>query len=71
MALTANGKPKALVIGVGEDDFEETMRDLARIRFLRAMSAAQEQAERSGTSRMTDEEIDAEIQAARRERRGQ
>lgn len=68
VALTANGKPKALVIGVGEDDFEETLRDLARLRLMRAVRGAQAEAARTGANQITDEEIEAEIQQARRER---
>lgn len=67
VALTANGKPKALVIGVGEDDFEATLQDLARIRFMRAMRAAQEEAARTGADQLTEADIEAEIQATRRE----
>lgn len=68
VALTANGKPKALVIGVSEDDFEETLRDLARIRFMRAMRAAQAEAARTGTDQLSEAEIEEEIREARRER---
>jgi PHD/YefM family antitoxin component YafN of YafNO toxin-antitoxin module len=69
VALTANGKPKALVIGVDEDDFEETLRDLGRIRGLRAMRALQEEAAERGLDRMTEEEIEAIIRETRAERR--
>ncbi len=68
VALTANGKPRALVIGVGEDDFEETLRDVARIRFLRAMRAAQAEAAQTGADQLSEMEIDEEIREARRER---
>ena len=70
VALTANGKPKALVIGVGEDDFEETLRDLGRLRLMRAVRAAQAEAARTGANQISDAEIEAEIQQARRERMG-
>jgi antitoxin (DNA-binding transcriptional repressor) of toxin-antitoxin stability system len=68
VALTANGKPRALVIGVGEDDFEETLRDVARIRFLRAMRVAQTEAAQTGADQLSEMEIDEEIREARRER---
>lgn len=68
VALTANGKPKALVIGVGEDDFEETLRDLARIRFMRAMRTLQAESMRKGLDRLTEEEIEEVIRQARAER---
>jgi antitoxin (DNA-binding transcriptional repressor) of toxin-antitoxin stability system len=68
VALTANGKPKALVIGVGEDDFEETLRDLARIRFLRAMRTLQAESAARGLDGMTEEEIEAVIRHARTQR---
>ena len=68
VALTANGKPKALVIGVGDDDFEETLRDLARLRLMRAVRAAQAEAARTGANQISEAEIEAEIQRTRRER---
>ncbi len=68
VALTANGKPKALVIGVGEDDFEETLRDLGRIRFMRAVRALQAESTSKGLDSMTEEEIEEIIRKTRAER---
>jgi antitoxin (DNA-binding transcriptional repressor) of toxin-antitoxin stability system len=68
VALTANGKPRALVIGVGEDDFEETLRDLARIRFLRAMRTLQAESAARGLDGTTEDEIDEIVRQARAER---
>jgi antitoxin (DNA-binding transcriptional repressor) of toxin-antitoxin stability system len=68
VALTANGKPKALVIGVGEDDFEETLRDLGRIRFMRAFRTLQAESLSKGLDRLTEEEIEEIIRKTRAER---
>lgn len=69
VVLTSNGKPTAIMIGVNEDSFEETLSDLSRIRALRALQQLQEESVRNGTDKMTMEEIDAEIAAARAERK--
>ncbi|MBA2573147.1 MAG: type II toxin-antitoxin system Phd/YefM family antitoxin [Gemmatimonadetes bacterium] len=68
VALTANGKPKALVIGVGEDDFEETLRDLGRIRFMRTFRTLQAESLSKGLDRLTEEEIEEIIRKTRAER---
>ena len=68
VALTANGKPKALVIGVSEDNFEETLRDLGRIRFMRAMRALQTESTTKGLDTMTEGEIEEIIRKTRAER---
>lgn len=68
VALTSNGKPRALVLGVDEDDFEGTLRDLARIRFMRAMRTLQAESVRRNLDQITDEEIEDIIRQVRAER---
>ena len=69
VALTVDGKPFAVAIGIDEDEIEETLDMLRRLRALRAMSRMQRRAEESGVSRISSEEIDQEIREARKRRR--
>lgn len=68
MVLTANGKPVAILVGVEEDDLEETLAALRRARAQAAVSRLRAQAAKTGTNVLTQEEVDAEISAARSER---
>ena len=70
VALTTNGKPFALVIGLGaEDDPAELERVIRRARAEWAISRIRKRAQRYGLDGMSMEEIDAEIAAARAERK--
>lgn len=69
VVLTVGGKPFAIVVGVAEDDIEETLDMLRRVRALRAMGRMQQKAEERGLDEMTAAEIDEEIREARRSRR--
>lgn len=69
VVLTVGGKPFAIAVGVDEEDVDETLDVLRRVRALRAMARMQRRAEERGLSRMTPDEIDAEIREARRGRR--
>ena len=70
VALTSNGKPFALVVGLQDhEDPAELEGFIRQARFQHAISRARAEAEANGTSRLTMEEIDAEIRAARAERR--
>jgi len=68
MVLTANGKPVAILVGVDEDELEETLSALRRARAQAAVSRLRAQAARANTNALTKEEIEAEIDAARSER---
>ena len=59
----------ACVPFVDSSTVEDTMDDLRRVQALRALKTIQETSVRNGTSNMTLEEINAEIAAARAERR--
>ena len=65
--LTNHGKPTALVIPIGEDNFEETLKAVSSARALQALRAAQAQSVKNGTDTMTMKEIDGEIDAYRKE----
>ncbi|HBT47304.1 MAG TPA: prevent-host-death protein [Peptococcaceae bacterium] len=66
--LTHNGSPVALLIGVREEDLEETLRLVRRARAEAAVSRMRERARQAGLDRLGEEEIEAEIRAARQER---
>jgi prevent-host-death family protein len=68
MVLTANGKPVAILVGVAEDELEETLSALRRAKAQTAVSRLRAQAAKKGSGSLTQEEIEAEISAARSER---
>jgi PHD/YefM family antitoxin component YafN of YafNO toxin-antitoxin module len=70
LVLTANGKPRGLLIGLDEEDLEVTLETLRRARAEVAVSRMRRQAAEAGLDRLGDAEIEAEIRAARAERRG-
>jgi antitoxin (DNA-binding transcriptional repressor) of toxin-antitoxin stability system len=69
LVLTANGKPIAILVGVGEDEFEEAARAIRRAKAQLALSRMRRQAATRGTDRLSSAEIDAEIRAARAKRK--
>jgi len=68
LVLVANGEPIAVISNVDEGRIDETLRALRQARAQLALTRTREAARRSGRDRLTDEEIEAEIAAARRER---
>jgi hypothetical protein len=68
--LTTNGKPAALMIEVSEDSLEEVLIDIRIAQARRSIRLMQEQSVRDGLDKMTLDEINDEIAAARRERAG-
>lgn len=69
VVLTAGGKPFGIAIGVAEDELEETLDLLRRVRALRAMARMQQDAAERGLADMSPEEIQREVQNARKARR--
>jgi prevent-host-death family protein len=70
VALTVNGKPFALVVSLCEDeDPAELERLIRKARAEWSISRLRKRAQRHGLDRMTPEEIDAELSAARAERK--
>jgi hypothetical protein len=65
IAITNNGKPAAVMLHVGDGDFDETVRILRQTRSMRLLNNIWEEAAERGP--LSDEEIEAEIQAARAE----
>lgn len=71
VALTANGVPKALVIGVEEGDLERALDVARRVRAQLAASRMREEARQRGLDRLSAADIDAEIRAERSARRAE
>jgi PHD/YefM family antitoxin component YafN of YafNO toxin-antitoxin module len=71
IVVTSNGKPKAIMIQVNEADFEDALAMLNQAKFARAISNIRASAQRSGASKMTLDEINAEIAQSRKEKREQ
>jgi prevent-host-death family protein len=69
--LTSNGRPVAVIAGVGEDDVEETVAALRRARAQAAVSRLRRAAADRGGDRPSASEIESEIAQARRERRAE
>jgi len=67
--VTSNGKPKAVMIQVNENDFEETLAVLNQIKLTKSINNMRASAERSGVAAMTLEEINAEIELSRKDKR--
>ena len=68
MVITNNGKPIALLTPLTGETLEETVSAVRRARAVNAVRSMRRMAEERGLSSMTDEEIQAEIDASRRER---
>lgn len=69
LIITSNGKPIALLSGVTDATLEQTLTAMRRARAQVAVSQLRTTAQARGTDKMSMREIDAEIKAARRERR--
>lgn len=67
VVITNNGKPSALMINISEDNFEEIIKMISQIKAMNAFKNMREHAAKKGF--LSDEEIEAEIQAARKERK--
>jgi hypothetical protein len=68
--LTNNGKPSMLVFDIAEQDFENLIDTLNRAEAMRLLDEIQVQAVRGGLNSMTLDEINAEVNAHRRKRKG-
>ena len=69
IVLTANGKPIALLLGLEDDDFEETAQAIRQARAQRALSRMRRQAESQRLSHMSLAQINAEVRAVRSKRK--
>ncbi len=64
VVITNNGKPTALMLDITDGSFEETLRAVRQARAMIAFNSMRAKAAERGY--MSDEEIEAEISAARR-----
>ena len=69
LVITSNGRPIAILTGVNAENFEHVLRDLRRVRALRAVEEMQRASVLAGLDKMPDKEIDTEIREARRARK--
>ena len=67
--LTSNGRPVAVIAGVGENDVEETVAALRRARAQAAVSRLRRAAAERGVDGLSAAEIESEIAQVRRVRR--
>jgi antitoxin (DNA-binding transcriptional repressor) of toxin-antitoxin stability system len=69
LVLTVNGKPIAMLLGVEEDELEETVRAIRQARAQRAVSRMRREAAKRGLDKASTAAINAEIRAVRSKRK--
>ena len=69
LVLTASGNAIAILVGIEDGDFEETVRTIRQVRAQRALSRLRDQAAQRSLSRIPRSAIEAEIAAARARRK--
>ncbi len=67
--VTANGKPKAIMIPTSEETFARDLEILDRVSLTQAVESIRSEAVIKGTDHLTMSEIDAEVAAVRSARR--
>jgi prevent-host-death family protein len=66
--ITSNGKPIAMLTGITDVTFDETIKVYRRTKTELAISRMRKSTAKKGLSRISGEEIEAEIKAVRRAR---
>lgn len=69
LVLTSDGKPIAMLLGVENEDLEETSLAIRQARAQRALSRLRRSAAKSGVSHLSSRDVDKEIQSVRRKRK--
>ena len=67
--LTNNGKPQALIFRIDGNNLEKTLSLLQKLEFMQNITEMRLEAMKKGRSKMTLDEINAEIKAVRKKRR--
>jgi antitoxin (DNA-binding transcriptional repressor) of toxin-antitoxin stability system len=67
--VTANGKPKAIMIPTSEETFARDLEMLDRVTLATAVEAIRADSVKAGTDTLSMDDIDAEIAVSRAERR--
>ena len=65
LVLTTNGKPIAILLGIEEDELEETARAVRQAKAQLALSRLRRRAGRRGADQMSAADIEDEIRAVR------
>jgi len=71
LIITNNGKPIALLTPLSDKTLEDTLSSIRRARAINAVKLIQQQSVKNGTDKMPLEEINNEIKAARKKRKGE
>ena len=71
MVITSNGKPIAILSGVTEETLEKKLRAIRRSRALIALEEMQKKSLELGLDKLTNSEIELQIQAVRKARNRQ
>lgn len=66
LVITSNGRPIAILTGIDEGSFEEELDIMQRARALAALDTIHRESVMRGTHRMTDQDIQSEINAVRK-----
>ena len=67
--LTNNGKPQALLFKIDSNSFEKTLSLLQKLEFMQNLSEMRLASIKNGSSKMSLDEINKEIKAARKKRK--
>ncbi len=69
VVITKDGKPRGILLPTSEVTLIDDLQDQIRARARRAVSEVRRQAARRGIDKLSEEELETEIRAARRSRR--
>ncbi|MBV8186952.1 MAG: type II toxin-antitoxin system Phd/YefM family antitoxin [Alphaproteobacteria bacterium] len=67
--LTVNGRPLAVLLPVNAETYDQTLDVVSRAEALQLLNQIRQRAKSTGRDKISAEEIDAEIDAVRREAR--
>jgi hypothetical protein len=67
--LTVNGRPLAVLLPVNAETYDQTLDVVSRAQALQLLNQIRQRAKATGRDKINMDEIDAEIDAARREAR--
>jgi len=68
LILTSNGRPVAILTGINEDNLEEELQAIRKARVLQNLERVHRDADIKGLSKISDNEIQAEIDSVRKGR---
>lgn len=66
MVVTHNGRPIAILTAITENNFEASLNSIRKARLIEAISSIQQASVKNGRNQITPEEIDQEINEARK-----